>query len=229
MFFIFQIGAFFTELAQQLIPVGLDIGKQFINRELQRGTVQAQKDLIRAQAQGGGISPPSFTSTKNTGALSAPFSTSIPITPAGFLPQAPPRIFPPELGPFPLNGPQMIPLAPTGLNGTGHPRMIPGPQQFAPTGRFVLDKTNGCLRPAFPGEKGTKYRLTPQGEYVKVKPRRMNALNPRAAHRASRRIDAALRAVKEIVNVSNRKDKGVSAAGGKVVRFKTRRKRRKCS
>jgi ABC-type enterochelin transport system substrate-binding protein len=54
----------------------------------------------------------------------------------------------------------------------------------------------------------------------------MNPLNPQAARRASKRIDAALRAVKQIVSISQKKDKGVSAAGGKVVKFKTRSRRK---
>lgn len=113
------------------------------------------------------------------------------------------------------------------LNGVG----TVGPTRAIPFAasrqeRFVLDKASGCLRAAMPGEKGQKFRLDANGDFVKVKPRRMNPLNPRAAARASRRIDAALKAVKQIVSISTKKDKGVSAAGGKVVKFRTRRRRK---
>lgn len=94
--------------------------------------------------------------------------------------------------------------------------------------RFVLDKVSGCLRPAQPGEKGPKFRIDARGDFVKVKARKINPANKSAARRASRRIDSVLSFMSDLVKVETKRDKGKSAGGGKVVKFRTKSKR-KCS
>lgn len=93
------------------------------------------------------------------------------------------------------------------------------------TQTFVLDPETGCLRQTMPGEKST-HRFDPRRGFVRKKPRRMNPLNVKAARRAARRVDATLDAVKSLVSISEASKKGVRA-GGKVVKFRTRPKRRR--
>lgn len=65
------------------------------------------------------------------------------------------------------------------------------------------------------------------GGFEKVKARRMNPFNFRAAHRAGARVNRTLDAVKELVQVSNKLDKGVSTCG-KRIRLKKKKKRKRC-
>ncbi len=63
-----------------------------------------------------------------------------------------------------------------------------------------------------------------EGQFEKIKPRRMNPFNFKASDRAGRRIDRTLDAVKAVLVISKKKDKGVSA-GGKIVRFRKKAKK----
>lgn len=64
-----------------------------------------------------------------------------------------------------------------------------------------------------------------EGQFEKIKRRRMNPFNFRAADRAGRRIDRTLEAVKGVVKIAKRKDKGVSVAG-QVISFRTKKKKK---
>ena len=64
-----------------------------------------------------------------------------------------------------------------------------------------------------------------EGQFEKMKARRLNPFNFKAAARAGRRIERTLDAVKQLVVIQRKMDKGVSA-GGKIVRFKTRKRKR---
>ncbi len=214
---IFQLSA----ILQPLLQAGVQFGTQFLNRELSRDARRQQKDLLKAQARASGLGQ-SFVSSQSPGTVAAPFSTPVALPPS----------LPGPIGPIVGAAETMralgVPTAASSLrNGVGPTGAVPFATSRAE--RFVLDKASGCLRLKMPGEKGPTFKLDAQGDFVRVRPRRMNPLNPRAARRASKRIDAALRAVKQIVSVSTKKDKGVSAAGGKVVRFRTSgRKRKSC-
>jgi hypothetical protein len=213
-----QISAFLGPLLQ----AGVQVGQQFLNREFGRDARRAEKDLIKAQARAGGSG--SFVQSQSTGTFSAPFVPAA--TPVAMRGQVGLR---PSPAPFRF-GDMRGPLNPF-VNGTSR---IVGPalngggavEGFPQAGRFVLDKESGCLRQKLKGEKGRTFRIDPEtGDFVQVKARRMNPLNPRAAKRAARRIDATLNACKQIVKISRKKDKGVSAGDGKVVSFRTRRKK----
>jgi len=65
-----------------------------------------------------------------------------------------------------------------------------------------------------------------ESQFEKISPRRMNPFNFKATKRAGRRIERTLDAIKTVVSVQRKLEKGVSA-GGKVIKFKTSGKRRK--
>jgi len=65
-----------------------------------------------------------------------------------------------------------------------------------------------------------------EGQFEKIKRRRMNPFNFRAAARAGKRIDRTLEAVKGVVSIKKKKDKGVAVAG-QVVSFRTTKKKKK--
>jgi hypothetical protein len=118
-------------------------------------------------------------------------------------------------------------LLPMNNNGVSGQRVV---TPFAATRseRFVLDKASGQLRPKMKGEKGPTYRIDKNGDFVKVRSRRINPTNKGAAMRASRRIDAVVNFMSDLVRVTNKRDKGKTVCG-KVVSFRTKRKKRKCS
>jgi len=63
-----------------------------------------------------------------------------------------------------------------------------------------------------------------EGQFEKIKRRRMNPFNFRAAKRAGRRIESTLEAIKGVVTIQRKLEKGISA-GGKIVKFRTGRKK----
>lgn len=65
-----------------------------------------------------------------------------------------------------------------------------------------------------------------ESQFEVVRPRRMNPFNFKAAKRAGRRIERTLDAIKTVVSVQRKLEKGVSA-GGKVIKFRTSGRRRK--
>jgi hypothetical protein len=64
-----------------------------------------------------------------------------------------------------------------------------------------------------------------EGQFEKISPRRMNPFNFKAAKRAGRRIERTLDAIKNVVTIQRKMDKGISA-GGKIVKFKTGKRKR---
>jgi len=64
-----------------------------------------------------------------------------------------------------------------------------------------------------------------QSQFEKIKRRRMNPFNFRASARAGRRIDRTLEALKSLVSIQQKKDRGVSV-GGKIVKFRTKKRKR---
>ena len=64
-----------------------------------------------------------------------------------------------------------------------------------------------------------------EGQFEKIKRRRMNPFNFRAAKRAGRRIENTLEAIKGVVTIQRKLEKGISA-GGKVVKFRTGKRKK---
>ncbi len=229
----------------QLLETGLGIGRQFLDRELSRDSRRQQKDLLKAQARasGGGSS---FVDAQSPGTVSAAFverPPAIPVqaaglgTAAGVLLRggvAGARAGAARAGPVLRRiGPDIAAgalgagaVSALGLNGNGG-GVDTGAFQLG--GRFVLDQETGCLRQKMRGEKGITFKIDSRtGDFVRVRARRINPFNKSAAKRASRRIDATINAMADLVRVSNKRDKGKSV-GGKVVRFRsTKRKKKVC-
>jgi hypothetical protein len=67
-------------------------------------------------------------------------------------------------------------------------------------------------------------RLT--SRFEKMKGRRMNPFNFKAASRAGKRIERTLDAIKDVVSIQRKMEKGV-AAGGKVIKFRTAKRKKK--
>lgn len=221
---ILQIGAFLGQIGQQLLSTGLEIGTQFLNRELSRGTRRAEKDRIKAQARAAGASP-SFTTPESPGGLSPALIP--PPSATGFLPGMLPQIM--RRGALPtleraleLTG-AAAGLA--GLRGNGSASSITNiPNGLAPgfsrfTTGFVLDSNTGCLRPTFPGEK-SQFRQRPDGSFVRKRPRRMNPLNIGAFKRAERRVKSLERICRSVFTEARK------AKTGSVRRKSPRKKKR---
>lgn len=66
------------------------------------------------------------------------------------------------------------------------------------------------------------------GGFEKIKARRMNPFNFRAAERARRRVSRTYDAIKDVMQINNAVEKGVRSCG-KVVKFRTKKKRKRCS
>jgi len=64
-----------------------------------------------------------------------------------------------------------------------------------------------------------------EGQFEKIKRRRMNPFNFRAAKRAGRRIENTLDAIKGVVTIQRKLEKGISA-GGKIVKFRTGKRKK---
>lgn len=64
-----------------------------------------------------------------------------------------------------------------------------------------------------------------QGQFEKIKARRMNPFNFKAASRAGRRIERTLDAIKKVVSIHKKATKGV-AASGQIVKFKVKKKKK---
>ena len=234
-----QLGAIFGPLLQ----AGLQVGAQFLNRELGRDARREQRDLIKAQARATGAGS-SFVQAQSPGTVSAPFvarPAAIPVQTAG-LGAAIPRIlqgaqtlgrrFGPDIAGGALGAAAVQAMTQGGgLNGAvgvGVGAAAPFGTSF--TERFVLDKGSGCLRLKMPGEKGATFKIDRNGDFVRVKARRINPANKSAARRASRRIDATINFMSDLVRVSTKRDKGktVPGGGGKVVTFRTKKRKKAC-
>ena len=276
---ILQIGAFFGSLATglgqiakevgpALLSTGLDIGKQFLQRELARKEQRRQKDLLKASAVqalnspgisvatiggarqpvGGQVQRSTFVPAAQTPAQS-PFG-NVPLLPVGG-----PSL--PSLNPGGAPTPVPVPVPRTGVPRFDVGMNIPAfaPQPTVPRRPAVANGLNGFGPKFAVDEMGRTIKFVPSprpgegflpvaqaralfgsamkpfwrfnrvtGQFEKMKSRRMNPLNISAARRAKRRVDASLDAVKELVTIQKKAEKGVSA-GGKVVKFKVRKRK----
>jgi len=64
-----------------------------------------------------------------------------------------------------------------------------------------------------------------ENQFEKIKRRRMNPFNFKAAKRAGRRIENTLEAIKGVVTIQRKLERGISA-GGKVVKFRTGKRKK---
>ena len=262
---ILQFGALFSSLvsgigavAKAALPGALDLGKSFLNRELNRKAIKAEERRQRAaavaalnspgiavtrlggtrQPVGGAVQRSTFTPAPLTPAQS-PFG-NVPLLPVGgFGGRGPVAPFP---GPFAGFGTMIIP--PTVTNGR---TMANGLRVAGAVGepKFAKDemgKTIMFVPSPRPGEGFLSVQqaramnlsaMKPwwrfnrlEGQFEKISPRRMNPFNFRAAKRAGRRIERTLDAIKGVVVIQRKMEKGISA-GGKIVKFKTGKRKKK--
>lgn len=92
-----------------------------------------------------------------------------------------------------------------------------------PTGQGFLTLAEASQRNISPMKPHWRFNRL-ESQWEKIKPRRMNPFNFKASDRAGRRIDRTLDAVKAVLIISKKKDKGVNA-GGKTVRFRKKSKK----
>ena len=197
------------------------------------------------QPVGGRVQRSTFTPAALTPAQS-PFG-NIPLLPVGgFRGPVPP--FP---GPFAgfgtmrVPGPPFLPQQNGGGVAIGQARRIPagavGESRFAKDvmGNTIMFVPNpdgsGFISLQQARQLNGKVAMKPfwrfnriESQFEKISPRRMNPFNFRAAKRAGRRIERTLDAIKNVVTIQKKMEKGVSA-GGKVIKFRanTGNKRRK--
>jgi len=193
------------------------------------------------QPVGGRVQRPTFTGAALTPAQQ-PFG-NIPLLPVGGVPVSSADItsqpfFRAATGAGPPR--KMFTTVPVARNGT---RLQLGALPGAPgEPKFARDE-NGNTIMFVPDPRGTGFisvqsarslnlsAMKPwwrfnrlEGQFEKIKPRRLNPFNFKAADRAGRRIDRTLDAVKNVLIISKKKDKGVNA-GGKTVRFRKKAKK----
>ncbi len=260
---IIQLGALFSGLATGLggilraaAPLALEVGGQFLQREINRKLERRQRQSVGAQViaarntpgisvariggtiqpVGGRVARSTFTPAALTPAQN-PFG-NIPLLPVkvggGFAAfpsvQQPngggrfmaPPVFPQRQGPLDLQF--KVPGAP------GEPRFAKDEMgrtiMFVPSpdgsGFITVNQmralTGSAMKPFWRFN-----RL--ESQFEKISPRRMNPFNFRAAKRAGRRIERTLDAIKNVVTIQRKMEKGVSA-GGKIVKFKTKKRKR---
>ena len=265
---ILQIGAFFSSLAtglggivsqvaSRVLPAGLDVGRQFLQRELDRKLRNRQRQQVSSQAVQA-LNTPGI-SVARLGGTVQPVGGRVQrstFTPAAFTPAQSPigniPLLPVGAGlPFQLPFPLQIPPASTGIrlglpirgaamsNGqgplnlkfrvpgaVGEPRFArdefgrtimfaPSPQPGVGFIRVSLLRQMG-LSPSRPFWRFNRL----EGQYEKIKPRRMNPFNFRATKRAGRRIERTLDAVKEFVRIERKMTSGK-------VRLKRAKKRKR--
>ncbi len=231
-------------------PGLLNVGNQFLLRELQRKQNSATQRVLRGaavnalntpgisvarvggttQPVGGRVQRSTFTPAAFTPAQS-PIG-NVPLLPVGLGVGAPPGF------PFPSNFPLGTPQNPRGgfQNVAQLPAVI-GPQRVPQIGpRFAMDEMGKTIM-FVPAPNGNGFIPVVQarglglaatkpwwrfnrftGNYEKIKGRRLNPFNFKAAKRAGRRVEATLDAVKELVRIEKKMTSGK-------VRFKKRKKR----
>jgi len=250
---ILQLGALFSGLVsgagtalRQIVsaaaPIGLDIGRQFLQREINRKLASRQRRQVQAQAVialntpgisvarlggtvqpvGGRVQRSTFTPAAFTPAQS-PFG-NIPLLPVGGGTR---QVFEQFAGPF-ITGIQGARVAMAGARVTSRtfgevPRAAgaPGEPKFA---KDEFGRTIMFVPSPRPGEgfitvsQARQLNLKPtrpfwrfnrkEGQFEKIKPRRLNPFNFRATSRAGRRVERSLDAVKELVRIERRQTTG---------------------
>lgn len=255
---ILQIGAFFGSLLsgigtglKQIItaaaPSALNIGQQFLQREVNRKLATRQRRQVGAQAVmalntpgisvarvgstvqpvGGRVQRSTFTPAASTPAQSP--VGNIPLLPVGVQRRLSDAFMGPAVSPFPgpfISGLQGARRAMA--NGQGplfqagaRPVGAPGEPKFA---RDEFGRTIMFVPSPRPGEgfitvaQARQLNLKPtrpfwrfnrkEGQFEKIKPRRLNPFNFRATSRAGRRVERSLDAVKELVRIERRQTTG---------------------
>ena len=263
---ILQIGAFFGNLLSGIgnvagqvfsaaLPSAVGIGRQFLDRELNRKLRDKQRRSVGARAVealnspgiavariggttqpvGGRVQRSTFVPAALTPAQN-PFG-NIPLLPVGGL-------FPPQvLVPFPALDPivraigrAVVPFKSPGGSAVANPLArlpgAPGEPRFA---KDEFGRTIMFVPSPRPGEgfirveQARQLGLAPskpfwrfnrlQGQFEKIKSRRMNPFNFKATKRAGRRVERTLDAVKELVRIERK------MTSGKVTLKKRKRKR----
>ncbi len=258
-----NIGGALSGIIRQVAPAALDIGQQFLQREINRKSTTGQRRVIQGAAVQA-LNTPGI-SVARLGGTVQPVGGRVQratFTPAAFTPAQSP------IG--------NIPLLPVGLSGTGRfnqplgatfplnpfdfrqpvqdlVRAVAGPNLpvlTGPRGLAVGRAAGAAGEPTFardqfgntimfvpsprPGEGfitllgARQLGLSPtrpfwrfnrlEGQFEKIKPRRLNPFNFRAAARAGRRIERTLDAVKELVRIERKMTSGK-------VRLKKRKKK----
>jgi len=249
------IGSGLSSLVRAVAPSALGIGQQFLQREVDRKLNRRRSQQQGAQAiqalntpgiavarVGGTIQPVGGRVQRSTFQPAALTTAQNPIGNIPLLPVGRRGSFP--IDPFAFRQPvQQLVRAVGGLpvsNGALALRApgAPGEPKFA---KDEMGRTIMFVPSPRPGEgflsvqQARALNLSPskpfwrfnrlEGQFEKIKRRRMNPFNFRAAKRAGNRIDRTLDAIKGVVTISKKKDKGVSAAG-QIVKFRTTKKKK---
>ena len=249
-----QLGSIFGSILQQVLPSALDLGGQFLQRELGRKDRRRAKDQAKAQAiaalntpgisvarvggtlqpVGGRVQRSTFFPAAQTPAQS-PIG-NVPLLPVGFNPGTEPIRFGRTVARAFLDTGPGLARRPAVANGLAL-RGAPGEPRFALDERgktimFVPDPSGGGFLPVVQARQLGLSAMKPwwrfnrlTSRFEKMKSRRMNPFNFKAASRAGRRIERTLDAIKDVVSIQRKMDKGVSA-GGKVIKFRTKKKKK---
>ena len=263
---ILQLGSLFSSLATGLggllrsaVPAAVDIGKQFLVKELTRKARNERSRALAAvavqalntpgfsvariggtkQPVGGRVQRPTFTAAAFTTAQS-PIG-NIPLLPVrnGGVNRLDIRANPVVRAffgaPAPTNG--FVARGPAMPNGVRVAGAVGEPKfardEFGKTIMFVPSPDGSGFISVQQARGQNLSAMKPwwrfnrlESQFEKISPRRMNPFNFRAAKRAGRRVERTLDAIKSLVIIKNKMDRGVSA-GGKTVKFKTGKKKKK--
>jgi len=249
-----QLGSIFGSILQQVLPAAVDLGGQFLQRELGRKDRRRAKDQAKAtaiaalntpgisvarvggtlQPVGGRVQRSTFFPAAQTPAQSP--VGNVPLFPVGFNPGVPPIQFGRGIVSRFANLPAVPARLPTVSNGLAL-RGAPGEPRFALDERgktimFVPDPSGGGFIPVFQARQLGLSAMKPwwrfnrlTSRFEKMKSRRMNPFNFKAAARAGRRIERTLDAVKDVVSIQKKMNKGVAVAG-QIVKFKVKKKKK---
>ena len=249
------IGSGLGQVLKAVAPQALGIGQQFLQREVDRKLNRRTSQQRGAQAiqalntpgiavarVGGTIQPVGGRVQRSTFQPAALTTAQNPIGNIPLLPVGRRGTFP--LDPFAFRQPvQQMVRAVGGLavpNGLPALRVAgaPGEPKFA---KDEMGRTIMFVPSPRPGEgflsvqQARQLNLSPskpfwrfnrlEGQFEKIKRRRMNPFNFRAAKRAGSRIERTLDAIKGVVTIQRKLEKGISA-GGKIVKFRTGKRKK---
>lgn len=249
------IGAVAKELLPGAIDIGKTFLTREINRKAIKTQERRQRAQAVAALNSPGIAVTRLGGTRQPvgGAVQRSTFTPAPLTPAqspfgnvpllpvgGFVPRGPVAPFP---GPFAGFGTMIIPptngrlAMPNGAllgraGAIGEPKFAK--DEMGKTIMFVPSPTGSGFISVQQARASNLSAMKPwwrfnrlEGQFEKISPRRMNPFNFRAAKRAGRRIERTLDAIKNVVVIQRKMEKGISAGGGKIVKFKTGKKKKK--
>ena len=250
------IGSGLSSLVKAVAPTALGIGQQFLQRELNRKSTRRATQQIGAQAIaarntpgisvariGGTIQPVGGRVQRSTFTPAALTTAQNPIGNIPLLPVGRAAIgatFP--LDPFEFRKPvQALVRAIGGPVANGLAVRAPGAPGEPRFAKDEMGRTIMFVPSPRPGEgfitvnQARQLNLSPtkpfwrfnrlEGQFEKIKRRRMNPFNFKAAKRAGSRIERTLDAIKGVVTIQRKLEKGISA-GGKIVKFRTGKRRK---